>query len=510
MQKRISNTLLVELSDFVTTQIGLHFQKGRRLDLLRGIRSASKEFGFDDVEQCINWLLSKPLSKQQIEILASHLTVGETYFLREPKVFDALEKHIFPAIIRQRMNKEKRIRIWSAGCCTGEEAYTTAIFLEKLIPDIADWNIKILATDINPVFLNKAVDGQYREWSFRGTPYWLKETYFNISPDGIYEIIPRIKRMVTFQYLNLVEDSYPSVFNETNAMDLIFCRNVLMYFSTEQVRNCIERFHHCLLDDSILIVASSETSPIFSDHFISENYPGAILYRKRDETVHPKVLFPGIFIEENTDSDELLLSLKPVSDPLEQPNKDFIIPEAPTVEASMSETELNQSREALIGKAGGLIVDGHYADAIEILLERVGKNGHDGEIMTMLAKSFANLGDLAQAFDWCEKAIKADKLNVEGYHLQAVILMERGESQQAVGALKRVLYLNPDSIMAHFMLGNVTQQMGRISESDKHFENALKLLEGQDQEAELPSSDGMTVGRLREMIPLMIHREKLS
>ena len=115
MHKRVSNAILDELSEFVSVQMGLYFQKGRRLDLLRGVRSAAKEFGFDDIEECIQWLLSKPLKKNQIEVLASHLTVGETYFFREPKVFEALEKHIILELIREKANHEKRLRIWSAG-----------------------------------------------------------------------------------------------------------------------------------------------------------------------------------------------------------------------------------------------------------------------------------------------------------------------------------------------------------------------------------------------------------
>lgn len=502
MHKRVSNTLLDELSDFVTVQMGLHFQKGRRLDLLRGVRSAAKEFGFDDVEECIQWLLSKPLKKNQIEVLASHLTVGETYFFREPKVFEALEKQIIPAIVREKANQEKRIRIWSAGSCTGEEAYSLAILLERMIPDIQLWNIKILATDINPIFLKKATEGLYREWSFRGAPLWLKEQYFKTTPDGFYEIIPRIRRMVSFQYLNLVEDVFPSLFNETNAMDLIFCRNVLMYFSREQVRSCVERFHHCLIDDAHLVVASSETSPIFSDFFMNENYPGAILYRKRSQPVMSDELFTPFSYLSYDESrtvlenpilpiigEELASPVLPVSD-IEEPVEETVMP--------LSEILVEATR---------FFEQGHYHEALSLLNDVLKTDSQNTEAIILISKTMANQGQLDDALSWCEKALVLAKLNPEVHHLHAVILFEMGKTEAAVTALKRVLYLDSDFIMAYFMLGNIFQQTAKNGESTKFFNNALQLLTRYQPDDVLPRSDGLTAGHLKEMIHLLTNQE---
>jgi chemotaxis protein methyltransferase CheR len=503
MHKRVSNTLLDELSEFVTVQMGLHFQKGRRLDLLRGVRTAAKEFGFDDVEECIHWLLSKPLKKNQIEVLASHLTVGETYFFREPKVFEALEKQILPLLIRQRFNYDKRIRIWSAGSCTGEESYSLAILLERIIPDIASWNIKILATDINPIFLKKATEGLYREWSFRGTPLWLKEQYFKTTADGFYEIIPRIRRMVTFQYLNLVEDVFPSLFNETNAMDLILCRNVLMYFSSLQVRNCIERFHHCLVDDACLIVASSETSPIFSDFFLSENYPGAIIYRKRPQQVTTNQLFTPLSYLEFNETDTVLEGIVPVK------IKEEIVPVPLSREFDVSETESEavEAKADTLAEANSYYEQGLYVETVALLHEILKGDAKNTEAVVLLAKSMANQGQLDDALVWCEKAIALDKLNPEVHHLHAVILFEMGKTETAITALKRVLYLDSNFIMAYFMLGNIFRQTGKNGESGKYFETALRLLSQHHPEETLTRSDGMTAGHLSEMIYLVTNRE---
>jgi chemotaxis protein methyltransferase CheR len=204
MTECLSHSSLAQLSEFIADRMGFHFPRERWLDLERGMRSASRAFGFEDVESCVQWLVSSPVTRRQIEILASHLSVGETYFFRERQTFDVLEARVLPELINRRRDTGRRLRIWSAGCCTGEEPYSIAILLKRMLPDLEDWQITVLATDINPQFLQKAADGIYGEWSFRGVPAELKERYFAKRHNGRFEILPEIKGIVTFSYLNLM------------------------------------------------------------------------------------------------------------------------------------------------------------------------------------------------------------------------------------------------------------------------------------------------------------------
>lgn len=236
MIDRHSEILFSQLSELIAARMGLYFPKARWHDLERGIASAAPEFGLKDVESCIQWLLSSPWTQSQIEILAVHLTVGETYFFREKRGFDLLEEHILPELIGSRRGVQKHLRIWSAGCATGEEPYSIAILLHQVLPDLKDWDITILATDMNPRFLQRASEGVYGEWSFRDTPIWIKERYFKKKESHRFEILPQIQRMVTFSYLNLAEDADPSFLNHPQAIDVIFCRNVLIYFAPERAK----------------------------------------------------------------------------------------------------------------------------------------------------------------------------------------------------------------------------------------------------------------------------------
>jgi chemotaxis protein methyltransferase CheR len=280
MTTAISSSMLSQLSEFIAREMGLHFPTGRWADLERGIRSAAREFDFEDVEVCIEWLLSSRPVREKVEILASHLTIGETYLFREKKIFEALEESVLPELIRSRSGGGQRLRIWSAGCATGEEPYSVAILLSKIIPDFNNWNVTILSTDINPRFLQKALLGVYSEWSFRDCPRWVKDKYFKETKDGRFEIVLDIKKRVIFSHHNLAEDPYPSLLNNTNAMDIIFCRNVLMYFAQDQVNKVVQGFYDCLIDGGWLIVSPTEASHVLYPQFTVVNFPGAILYRK--------------------------------------------------------------------------------------------------------------------------------------------------------------------------------------------------------------------------------------
>ena len=132
-----------QLSELIAEKMGLHFPRERRDDLQRGLAGAAEEFGFEDAAACVGWLLSAPLTKAQLQVLASHLTIGETYFFRDKQTLEALAGSILPELIRARRGGEQRLHIWSAACCTGEEPYSLAILLHKMLPDLQDWQVTI-------------------------------------------------------------------------------------------------------------------------------------------------------------------------------------------------------------------------------------------------------------------------------------------------------------------------------------------------------------------------------
>ena len=205
MTRHLSERLLTGLSEFVTERFGLHFPRKRWHDLERRICVTARELGCKDTGECLRLFLEAEPTPAQVEVLARQLTIGETYFFREQKSFELLERSILPELIAARRGKEQRLRLWSAGCSTGEEPYSLAILLSRLLPDLKEWNVTILATDLNPHSIGKATRGVYSDWSFRGTPPWLRERYFSRHGENGYAIAAAIRKMVTFACLNLAE-----------------------------------------------------------------------------------------------------------------------------------------------------------------------------------------------------------------------------------------------------------------------------------------------------------------
>ena len=461
MASEISNELLLQLNGFITSSIGLHFPESRLIDLKRGIVSAAEEFGYTDIETFIRWLMSSKLTKKDIEILSSHITIGETYFFRDKKSFEALEENILPELISSRQDGERRLRIWSAGCSTGEEPYSIAILLKKLIMDIKDWNITILGTDINPNFLRRASAGVYTEWSFRNTPPWVKEGYFKRAKDGNYKIIPDVKKMVVFEYLNLAEDIYPSLVNNTNAIDIIFCHNVLMYFSHELSKRVVHSFYNSLVDKGWLSVGPTDFVKPLSTQFTTVNYDEAVIYRKDEKKTH------------------VVKDLQPKKIP------SFVMPSV-DIDKSL---QLNKRQEKVIEEP-----------------ERERQRA-DLRRDAMLIRDYANQGRLGDAIKWCEKAISSDKLNPHYHYLLGTILIEQGKIEDAVKSLKRTIYLDNNYVLAYFILGNLMFRSGELKTSRKYFSNAVELLSNYKDEDVIPESEGITAGRLSEIIETIMVSE---
>lgn len=480
MTVALPHPLLPQLSKLLEREMGLYYPEKCWGDLERGIAAAAPALGMKNKESCMRQLLSASMTRGQIEILACHLTVGETYFFREKRYFDVLEEHILPKLMRECEQSHRQLRIWSAGCCTGEEPYSIAILLDRLSQHIGQSSATILATDINPIFLEKAAEGVYSEWSFRGTPAGVKERYFKPRKNGRLEILPRIRKRVTFSYLNLAEGVYPDIMNGTNAIDIIFCRNVLMYFSPEGVMKIGKNFHRSLVQGGWLFLSPVEFSNPLFPQFKITNFPGAILYQK---TTSPEP--HENMVEHSTRITGLL------SDTEYSPATDSMLSSYPRNEDAPVFLE-SVLTETLPGEVMGV--------PAQELSDSDSANHEQYETLCHTARYYANLGKLTEAVIWSEKAIAANKLNPAAHYLLATIWQELGQSTTARQSLTRTLYIDPDFVLAHFMLGNLSMWENQYREAVRHFDTSLALLALRPCDELLPESNGLTAGRLKDII----------
>jgi chemotaxis protein methyltransferase CheR len=206
------------------------------------------------------------------------LTVGETNFFRQPGWFAQLDAQILrPVIERRRISGPKRLRIWSAGCATGEEAYSLAIMVMQLLPRTDEWNIHIIATDVSGTFLAAAQRAVYREWSLRDVDAAVRAQHFRKLASGQYELAETTRAMVSFEPLNLAA---PDAWDARLAdFDLIVCRNVLMYFAVERQRAIAQRLLERLAPDGWLATAPAEATAEWFRPLTPVNFPSAVLFR---------------------------------------------------------------------------------------------------------------------------------------------------------------------------------------------------------------------------------------
>jgi len=491
MVETVSEAVLESLSAYVADHIGLHFPGNRWIDLRRGLVSAARDFHMESADACGQWIISRKLSQEQMGTLASHLTVGETYFFRDTKSIEILERKILPELIAERSIRDRTLRVWSAGCSTGEEPYSIAVLLAQMISDLSSWNITILGTDINLRALQTASDGIYGEWSFRDTPQPIKERYFTQIRKSKWLIRPEIKRLVTFSYLNLAENADLQSVTNIDAMDLVMCRNVLMYFVPGKIRRAIDRFHRALLTNGCLLVSPCEASQSLFSQFDTVDFTDAIVYRK-SSFQKPYSIVVNESVQERTLESQIVPENVTYTSENDSSSR--------SVHSLHSDSKELASATDLLSLAYTLYKDGQFEQAEDIAKQHLGKGIEVAEAYALLSRICADRDQLTESLSLCRKAIAAGTLNPAYRYLAATVFGEIGDASESVRHLRQVLYLDPQHILAHFSLGNQLRRAGQERGAKIHYRNALSLLERHPAEEPIPDSEGLAAGRLVEII----------
>ena len=446
---KVSDDVGRQFRELVALRLGLAFPEARQTDLERGLLRACRSSQLSMPEPYVAWLATLSDQSHEWRRLASHLTVGETYFLRDPALFEALEHQILPSLIAaRRAQGTLHLRLWSAGCATGEEAYSLAFLLDRLLPDRSRWALTILATDINLEALHVAQQGVYRQWSFRNTPEWVRTRYFHHGDGETFEVAPAVRQTVVFAPLNLNDGSYPSVVTNTVAMDLIVCRNVLMYFTPQAQRATVARLGEALVTGGWLVVSPAEASAELLRPLVPVQCSGAILYHKES---------PG-------------------SPPAFSPERSAVTSSLASREATPAEPD-QAARPA---------------EALE-------KARPNAASLLQRARDLADQGQLDDARRLCECSLERDQLDPDAHVLMAAICQERGEVGTAIEALRRAIYLDPDSAPAHFLLGSLLLRQGELRRGQRSMETVVGLLSARPRDEVVPGTDGLSAGPLLEM-----------
>jgi chemotaxis protein methyltransferase CheR len=261
--KRLTEEEFAKFAKLIYEESGI-FLKDTKITLLSNrLRKRLNALGIDEFSAYYDFIHSLPPKQKGVEYekLLDVVSTNETYFFRNERHFDALSRFCLPEIAK--VKKEKRLRIWSAACSTGEEPYTIAVCVKEQERLFHGWEIEILATDIAPSVLEFALVGEYSGRRIEKVPPDILNKYFtqNTHDPHVYAINDDVKKMVTFTYHNFFKSPFPK------DIDIIFCRNVMIYFDKKHQVDLVAKFYQCMLEHGYLFIGHSETLHSISDDF---------------------------------------------------------------------------------------------------------------------------------------------------------------------------------------------------------------------------------------------------
>jgi chemotaxis protein methyltransferase CheR len=264
------------LRDLVHSYCGIYFDDGSKFLVERRLARRLEERQVRTFEEYYHFLRYDRKRDEELAVLVDNLTTNETYFFRESPQLKAFAEEILPEL-RTTLADRKSLRIWSAGCSTGEEPYTIAMLLLESGTWWRDWQVEILGSDINQRVLHTARKGVYKKTSHRvSTPEMMKK-YFVEEGKGDYRIIDAVRELVSFSYVNLLDPFKTSLISN---MDVIFCRNVIIYFDRDAKKKVVESFHDKLRDNGYLLLGHSESLINISNAFVLRTLKNDMVYQK--------------------------------------------------------------------------------------------------------------------------------------------------------------------------------------------------------------------------------------
>lgn len=436
----MNNDLLQRFIQLIAMHTGLHIREQDRQTLAKKIYARMKLLNISSLEnyyQLLNASDNKPSSHgetpsdREWKELALQLTIGESYFFRDRGQIELLKSTILPKLIdqkRQTNNREKpSLRIWSAGCSTGEEAYSLAILVEQLICDLHNWQILILGTDLNCEAIAKAKRGIYEAWSFRMVDPEIKKNYFNQRQKS-WEIKESIRSLVKFQTNNLIKDTFPNFASDIWEMDIIICRNVFIYFDSKSISIVLDKFYNTLKNTGYLIAGHAELHGQDLGNLKTKVFPESVVYQRHEDVQIETPAKPSRLLPVLINTPTPLVSKYPAIASKDIKNlSTYSLQRSPAKSSIVTEVDHSKVKNTsdlakTFSKAETLFKQGEYAIAIHEAEQVIRHHPHHFGACYLLAQAWANLGEPEKAATYCQKAIEIDAVSIAPYYLFAHIV----------------------------------------------------------------------------------------
>jgi len=453
----VNDDVILQAIELIESRIGIAVGKqfqGEFADLF-------KRLSYNEPVAYFQKLQSQNEKTPEWQRLINTLTIGETYFLREENHFKLLKKHILPKLIlRRRQQHNHTLRIWSAGCASGEEAYSIAIILHQFLPDIAKWTIDIQGTDINEYVLQSARHGVYREWAFRHSDTLFQHNYFE-KVDGGFEIKPFIKNMVSFRQQNLLQE------NNLTKYDIIFCKNVLLYFDAPHIHKAETNLYQSLHPQGWLFLGQAEALHFDRERWQTHIFPGSPIYQRPDDGSRPIDVEYRTIRPHEEDTHPALLEL---------PDDNYY---KLAIEAIHND---NNTRAE------------HY------LSLALFHNHKLAQSHTILGWLFANRKAFPEAEAHIRAALAINPLHADAHYVTALAALEQSQLDDAHRALQMALYCDKYHALSAFMLGNLYAQTGKLTKAYSQWSKVRLAIESLPPSNYVSDLSDLTAGQLDALI----------
>ena len=467
-----------QLRTLIGKQIGFQIRSQDLIYFKPKVSMRMEQMGLTQISEYYDLLqqISSPISSQrrvaqkEWQMLANLVTNGESFFFRDRGQFNLLSTKILPQIIEKKRleqatnkNVPLDLKIWSAGCSTGEEVYSLAMLINELVPDLDRWRISIIGTDINQDFLDRACQGVYKEWSFRQTDPSFKGKYF-IRENNQWRVKPYLKSMVSFYQDNLLEVN--KISHYTYGFDLVVCRNVFIYFGLLTIQKVIEKIENTLSHGGLLLTGHAELQGIDLSNFKTLTFSTSNIYQYQGKYL------PGV----NSDTKpELFLERKQTK------FKDYEIVKQDSHD-EISEDKLSDlSIESKLKEIEELLESSQYEQVIKQAEDLLENDDKSVKYNYLIAQSYFKQEDFFAAEKYCKLALELDSLAIDPLMLLAKISTFQEDDRQAKELYKRVIYLEPSNLYAYLELGSIYYLEEDYKRALKLYRNAENIIKSSSE-----------------------------
>ena len=493
--------LLDELEQLAARRIGLRIPDDAHDRFAGMLHERAAHLGYASLGDYRTFLAGRQATGEWEEF-ARAFTTGETFFFRDHGQFDLLRLRLLPELIA-RHRQDKTLRLWSAGCASGEEAYSLAMLVDMLLPGGCGWNILILGTDIDSVAIAKARRARYGKWSFRMIPPELQQRYFHLEHDE-YVLDERIRRMVTFRISNLVGEPFPDPApkpdsgSELHGMDLILCRNVFIYFTSAAVFAVAAKLAAALREGGYLLTAHTELIGHPVQELESRLFAEGVVYQRRVKESAPapairrvQVREPSVLSPQAWEKVRAQAEKEPI--PPSQPNPAMGIPAGfPLLRSDHGETSAGKGHAPSLARSAG--------DARNIPPPPLaGEGWGEGALLLKEARAHADRAEYDQAEQMCHKILAAAPLVAAPYFLLAQLAQLKGNFELAKEYLNKAIYLDPRFVAAYLELAALCERADDMPRAQTLRRSALDIVRTMPDDAVIEQYE-TTAGDLKQWL----------